>query len=106
MRSGDAIPIWIWSKVSGLASGFAKLVSSFISFSSWEDKSLGDEGRAPPGGSARSRYSAASARPSPSSASSSALSSTLRPSERSEERRVGKEWRCRCERDGAEGQGE
>src|SRR4028119_1720332 len=31
IRSGEAIPIWIWSNVSGLATGFAKLVSSFMS---------------------------------------------------------------------------
>src|SRR3546814_4750430 len=30
MRSGEARPIWIWSNDSGLATGFAKLVSSFI----------------------------------------------------------------------------
>src|ERR1700712_1761483 len=30
MRSGEAIPIWIWSNVSGLATGLAKLVSSFM----------------------------------------------------------------------------
>jgi hypothetical protein len=33
-RSGDAMPILIWSKVSGLATGLAKGVSSFISSSS------------------------------------------------------------------------
>src|SRR3546814_4776553 len=30
MRSGEAMPMRIWSKVSGLATGLAKLVSSFI----------------------------------------------------------------------------
>src|SRR5687768_14238032 len=54
MRSGDAMPIWIWSKVSGLAIGFAKWVSSFISSSSqsllqraWGGQS-GGTGRARP----------------------------------------------------------
>lgn len=32
--SGEAMPIWIWSKVSGFAIGFAKLVSSFMNLSS------------------------------------------------------------------------
>src|SRR5436189_1610097 len=30
MRSGEAMPILIWSNVSGLTIGFAKLVSSFM----------------------------------------------------------------------------
>jgi hypothetical protein len=30
-RSGEAMPILIWSNVSGLATGLAKVVSSFIS---------------------------------------------------------------------------
>jgi hypothetical protein len=33
MRSGEAMPIWIWSNVSGLATGLAKLVSFIHSFS-------------------------------------------------------------------------
>jgi hypothetical protein len=30
MRSGEAIPIWIWSKVSGFAIGLAKFINWFI----------------------------------------------------------------------------
>src|ERR1043165_1149580 len=43
MRSGLAMPILIWSNVSGLATGFAKLVISFI-FGPFQGKSLGEAG--------------------------------------------------------------
>src|SRR4051812_25348665 len=44
MRSGEAMPILIWSNVSGLATGFAKLVISFIC-QSLSGEILSGEGR-------------------------------------------------------------
>ena len=53
MRSGLAMPIWIWSKVSGFATGLAKLVSSFMVRTFLENSGpspFREEGRTQPDG--------------------------------------------------------
>jgi hypothetical protein len=63
MRSGEARPIWIWSKVSVFWTGLAKLVSSFIFSFPHEGKSVGRrKGALLVEGNIWSPYSAASAK--------------------------------------------